>query len=1466
MYHRVRICKHHTYSNIDFNMFLIFDTETTGLPRDKHAPLTDFDNWPRAVQLAWQLHDRDGGLIETGNMIVRPDGFTIPFNAAKVHGITTEHAQKNGKPIAEVLEAFSATLQKAKYLVGHNVDFDLSIIGAEYLRLHGENPLEKFLKIDTCTELTAGFCALPGGRGGKFKLPNLEELHRRLFDEGFGDAHNAAADVEATARCFLELIRLKVLSNNELKEEENFIEEFIVKNPDQIKAIGLAIVSNVGDAQLEKTEDDLVDSQEPENETIKAKHEFAHLRNHTTYSILNSTTDINDLIKLAAKHEMPAVGITDTANLMGAFHFVTAVGNYNSAQKKHAAEKGTPPKLLKAVIGSELYVCKNHADKTIKDNGGLVPFFAKNKNGYKNLSMLSSISHTEGFYYVPRIDKEVLLRYKEDLIVTTGGLQGEVPHLLLNVGEHQAEEAIVWWKEHFGDDFYLELNRHGLEEEDHLNAFLLQMAQKYNIPYFASNNTYYLSKDEAEAHDFLLCIKDNAKKSDPIGRGYGYRFGFPNDQFYFKSQAEMQQLFADLPQAIDTIAEIIEKIEPFELKRDILLPEFEIPQQFIDEKDKEDHGKRGENNYLRHLAYEGAKKRYGEINEEISQRLDFELETIKNTGYPGYFLIVQDLIAAARKMGVWVGPGRGSAAGSLVAYATGITNIDPLKYGLLFERFLNPERISMPDIDIDFDDEGRSKVIEYVTNKYGQNKVAQIITYGTLGTKSAIRDIGRVLDVDLSQVNKLAASTQNIKLGHFFSLDEEKLKKKYRPDQIEAGKLLKTKMEADDVEGQILENTLKIEGLVRNTGIHACGFVITPTDLRELVPVTVSKDANLWVTQFDNSVAESAGLLKVDFLGLKTLSLIRDTIEIIRQRRNQVIVAEDIPLDDQATYELFQRGDTIGVFQYESPGMQKNLRELVPSGFADLIAMNALYRPGPMAYIPNYIKRKHGQEEVVYDFDEMRGILEETYGITVYQEQVMLLSQKLAGFSRGEADTLRKAMGKKNRDLLAKLYAKFIEGGVRLGHDEKILEKIWKDWNAFADYAFNKSHSTCYAFIGFQTAYLKANYPAEFMASVLSNNIGDIKQVTFFIEECRRMNLKVLGPDINESEYKFTVNDKGEIRFGLGAIKNMGESAAAAILEERKENGPFATVFDVFSRINLHQVNKRNLEALATAGAFDSFEGVHRAVFFFKEINESQTFLEKAIKLANQAQEAKNSPQFDLFGSELAVETVELTIPQCEPWSQMKELQMELDSIGFYISAHPLDSFRIPIRFFANTNLQKINQNIDNLKGVKLSFAGQITSADHMVSQQGKAYGRFRIEDHSDSSEMVLFGESYLKMKYLLEPGTFVMVHATTQPSYRDKDKLELKIIDMQLLESLLENLSKEILIKVEVADMSEPELKEFIGIMNESPGKHAYSMRLIDSENHIASNLRPIKTRIAAHEVLPKLEKLPFVSFELKS
>lgn len=1445
-------------------MFLIFDTETTGLPRNWNAPLTDFDNWPRVVQLAWQIHDADGVLIEVANHIIKPEGFTIPFNASKIHGITTEFALQNGEPLIGVLEKFNQSLSKAEYIIGHNLDFDKTVLGVEYLRSQIQTPLLDRHPLDTCTELTATFCQLPGGKGGKFKLPTLEELHKKLFNEGFGDAHNASADVEATTRCFLELLRLGQFPDDGHRLDPFFIERFRLANPDSIKAIGLAIQAN--SAASPQTTTNEIGAETPKA-TTSHDHPFAHLRTHSTFTILNSTIDIPDLIKKAIKEDMPAVGLTDTNNLMAAFQFITAVNEYNKKENT-AVEKGEKPtpQNLKAILGCEMYICRDYTDKTVKDNGFLVPFIAKNKTGYQNLSMLSSISFTEGFYYVPRINKELILKHKEGLIVTTGGLTGEIPSLLLNMGEQQAEEAIVWWKTHFGDDFFIELNRHGLPEEDFLNVFLLQMAEKYQIKYFAANNVHYLEKNDAEAHDLLICIKDNAKKRDPIGRGYGHRFGFQNDEYYFKSEAEMLKLFADLPQAIATIGEIIEKVESYELARPIQLPEFTIPEDFNDPLDVLDHGKRGENNYLRHLTIEGALKRYGVMTDEIQERIDFELATIERTGYPGYFLIVQDLIEAARKMGVWVGPGRGSAAGSLVAYCIKITNIDPLKYGLLFERFLNPERISMPDIDIDFDDEGRSKVIEYVTNKYGQNKVAQIITYGTLGTKSAIRDIGRALETDMAVINKLAASTNNIKLGDFYSLDKDKLTNKYRPEQMEAGESLKQKALDKGTESDILKNTLAIEGLVRNTGIHACGIVITPTDLRELVPVTVSKESNLWATQFDNAVAESAGLLKIDFLGLKTLSLIRDTIEIIKNRRQITIDPDTIPLDDEKTFKLFQGGETVGVFQYESPGMQKHLRDLKPSNFNDLIAMNALYRPGPIAYIPTYIKRKLGLEPISYDLDITREILEETYGVTVYQEQVMLLSQKLSNFTKGQADLLRKAMGKKNPELLQQLHALFVSNGTVNGHSEKVLEKIWSDWISFANYAFNKSHSTCYAFIAFQTAYLKANYPAEFMAAVLSNNIGDIKQVTFFMEECKRMKVKVLGPDVNESAYKFTVNEKGEVRFGLGAIKNMGEAAAGSILEERISNGHYKSVFDFLVRSNLRSINKRNIEALATSGAFDSFEGIHRAQFFYKEGNDNQSFLEKLIRNATQTQEAKNSAQINLFGEVSEVEVYEPPFPQCDRWSKMRELQEELDSIGFYISAHPMDSYKIPIRYFTNTSIQQINASIQEMKGHQLKFAAQVTSAEHLTSQQGNNYCRFKVEDHNAGIELMVFSELYLKIKHLIDPGLFVLINASPAPSYRDKEKMELKINDIQLLDRVVETSGRTIYLKLDVNRMTDDDLLLLQEtIQAHLDGKNPYSIQFIDHTNKMLSTLTPKKGRLNANHFLPLVDAFDFVSYDLK-
>src|SRR5690554_4658550 len=922
---------------------------------------------------------------------------------------------------------------------------------------------------------------------------------------------------------------------------------------------------------------------------------FSHLHVHTQYSILQATSEIPALIARAKGLNMPAIAMTDHGNMMAAFNFVKeAIAND-----------------IKPVVGCEFNVCQDRKDKSRKDDGFQTVLLAKNKAGYHNLAKLASYANIEGFYYLPRIDKEILVRYKEHLIATTGGLWGEVPYLILNVGETQAEEAFVWWKEQFGEDFYVELNRHGVPEEEKVNEVLLRFARKYQVKYFAANNTYYNEREDAKAHDILLCVKDGEKIQGPeakpkryVGKlGREYRYGFPNEEFYIKSQDEMKKLFHDLPEAIEVTNEIVDKVQVSKLTRDVLLPKFKIPAEFVDSRDEEDGGKRGENAYLRYLTYEGAKKRYGELTDEIKERLDFELATIERTGYPGYFLIVQDFTGAAREMGVAVGPGRGSAAGSAVAYCNRITDIDPIKYDLLFERFLNPDRVSLPDIDIDFDDRGRQKVIDYVIKKYGANQVAQIVTYGTMAAKSSIRDTARALNLPLSDADRLAKLMPDISLNRLMNFSPEELasKLKGKQEDIDMANQLINIAKGNSPQSDVLNKAVQIEGNVRNTGIHACGIIITPSDITEFVPVALAKDSDMYCTQYDNSVVEEAGLLKMDFLGLKTLTLIKDAVAFVKETRGIDLVPDEFPLDDVKTYELFQRGETIGIFQYESPGMQKYMRELKPTVFADLIAMNALYRPGPIEYIPSFIKRKHGEEPIIYDIEDSSEYLEETYGITVYQEQVMLLSQKLGGFTKGEADTLRKAMGKKVLSLLEELKPKFLTQGVERGHNKAKLEKIWHDWEAFASYAFNKSHSTCYAWIAYQTAYLKANYPAEYMASVLSNNMNDIKQVTFFMEECKRMGLEVLGPDVNESNFKFTVNKKGAIRFGLGAIKGVGSGPVDAIVEERRENGPYRDIFDITKRVNLRKCNKKAFEGLALSGALDSFSNAHRAQYFVEE-------------------------------------------------------------------------------------------------------------------------------------------------------------------------------------------------------------------------------------------------------------------------
>jgi DNA polymerase-3 subunit alpha len=1485
-------------------MYLIFDTETTGLPKDFKAPITDTDNWPRCVQIAWQLHDDMGQLIESQDYLIIPEGYDIPYNAEKIHGISTELAHSMGKPLVEVLSLFNEVLSKAKFVVGQNITFDLNVMGCEFYRKSTESLLLTLPVLDTCSEVTAKLCQIPGGRGGNFKYPTLTELHEFLFGEPFSEAHNATADVEATTRCFLELVRLKNFTKKDLNTDEQYFDRFLDFNKAPFEPIGLTHL-NLKEASSKLKTSSSHSTKIDTNAHVERleKVRFSHLHNHTQFSVLQSTIKIEDLFKAASADNCPAVGITDLGNMMGAFHFINAGQKHNDGIKGQlktkealrelgektieytddddqkqtkqiplskdeisALEKEIEElklKIVKPIIGCELYICKDRLDNKNKDNGYPVPLLAKNKKGYHNLSKLASEANTYGFYYVPRIDKSILKELSKELICLTGGLNGEIPQLILNVGEKQAEEAFVWYKDVFGDDFYVELNRHGLPEEVTVNTTLLKFAEKYNVKYFAGNDNYYIQKKDSHAHDILLCIKDGEKKSTPIGRGRGFRFGFANDDFYFKSQEEMKKAFLDLPEAIETVEEIVEKCEYYTLGRDVLLPAFDIPEEFQDERDKGNpDSKFGENNYLRFLTYEGAKKRYPEITDEIRERIDFELEVIANTGYPGYFLIVQDFIAAARRMGVSVGPGRGSAAGSVAAYCTGITNVDPIKYDLLFERFLNPERVSMPDIDIDFDDEGRASVIQYVIDKYGTNQVAQIITYGTMAAKSSIRDAGRVLDLSLPETDRIAKLVPDMKLNKLFSLPEEKLAENLNAEQLKMANELKQILTERGIEGEVLRQAQIIEGSMRTTGIHACGVIITPSDIREHVPVANAKESSMWSTQFDNSVVESAGLLKMDFLGLKTLTIIKDALKIIKARHKIEIDIEAIPIDDVATYELFQRGETVGIFQYESPGMQKHLKDLKPTVFADLIAMNALYRPGPLEYIPNFIRRKHGTEEIKYDLDAMEEYLKETYGITVYQEQVMLLSQKLAGFTKGEADTLRKAMGKKQIATLDKMKPKFLEQGNERGHDKTILEKVWKDWEAFASYAFNKSHSTCYAWIAYQTAYLKTHYAAEFMAALLSNNMNDIKQVSFFMEECKRMGLKVLGPDVNESYYKFAVNPKGEVRFGMGGMKGVGEGAVKSMVETRKESGNFQSIFDMVRRVSLKDCNKRVMESLAYGGGFDGFGDLHRAQYFAKD-DKDRSLIENALKYGSAFQTGQDSNQismFDMSGAD--VDMPEPTIPKCEEWSVFQKLNFEKEVVGIYISGHPMDDYNLELKYFCDINMKQLSEHLNDLPNKEFTCAGLIANVAHLESKQGNKYCKFELHDKSGMREFAMFGENYLKQAHKIVPGMFIHIKGIVKLKNKkfNPDGLQ-KDFDIQTFDFLKEVRSKmlrKIHVKLDAQFIDEITINEIETLMEKYPGDKTIYFDIIDFAEYtgVTMMMRSKKADVS-NEFLQEIEQL---------
>ena len=1152
--------------------------------------------------------------------------------------------------------------------------------------------------------------------------------------------------------------------------------------------------------------------------------QFSHLHCHTQFSLLDGAASIPDMIAKAKADGQAAVAITDHGNMFGAFKFVA------EAQKQG----------IKPIIGCEFYVVEDRFQKSFtkenRDKRYHQLLLAKDEVGYRNLSKLCSLGYIEGLYSKwPRVDRELIKQYSEGLIATTCCIGAEVPQAIIHKGEEAAEKIFLEWLDIFGEDYFIELQRHHIEDldgtgvsQEDVNQVLLKWSEKYKVPAIATNDSHYVEEEDANAHDILLCVNTGELQATPIGKGEnfktkGTRFGFPNQEFFFKTTAQMEQVFSDIPFALENTQMIVDRINTPQLERDVLLPNFTLPTGFNTQSE-----------YLRFLTFEGAKKRYGEIGAHVEERLNFELKVIDDSGYPGYFLIVQDFTTAARQMGVSVGPGRGSAAGSAVAYCIGITNVDPIKYDLLFERFLNPERVSMPDIDIDFDDEGRQQVIDFVVDKYGKNQVAQIITYGSMAAKMSLRDVGRVLDVPLSEVDRvskvfpdhLSASLNKVLADGGV---DPKLKDKLNGEQKQKAEEFRKLAEGSDNIGKMITEAKKLEGSIRNTGVHACGVIITPDDITKYLPMTVAKDSVLLLTQFDNSVVEKAGLLKMDFLGLKTLTIIKDAISIIEKRHGIKIEQDDIPLDDEKTFQLFQKGLTNGVFQFESPGMKKHLRSLKPDKFEDIIAMNALYRPGPMEYIPNYVARKHGKEKIEYDIPAMEGILKETYGITVYQEQVMLLSQQLAGFSKGQADSLRKAMGKKIKAMMDDLYPKFVDGCIANGHDKKAVEKVWKDWEAFAAYAFNKSHSTCYAVLAFQTAYLKANYPAEFMAAVLGHNMNDIKKVTFFMEECKRLKIPVLGPDVNESYKKFTVNKKGKIRFALSAIKGVGGAAVDAIIEERV-NGEYKDIFDFTSRVNLRAVNKKSMESMAIAGAFDEFEACQRAHFVIPDPSDNCTLTEKAIKFGNSVQTSSHSTQNSLFGELAPIEVVAPKIHTVEEFGLIEKLNREKEVIGIYLTGHPLDSYALEVKSYTTATTANFKDKANQV--VKL--AGIITSCNSRFTKKGTKFCSFTLEDYEGSMDVFLFGKDYVEFGNMVEiVGNMVFITGKYQQRpYGNGDEFEFKISSIELLSEIKDQLTSGIKLTFDLNKLDEEFIDNVVAVIESHPGKYNVSMEVLDHED----------------------------------
>ncbi|MBD9133675.1 MAG: DNA polymerase III subunit alpha [Alistipes indistinctus] len=1178
--------------------------------------------------------------------------------------------------------------------------------------------------------------------------------------------------------------------------------------------------------------------------------QFVHLHVHTQYSILDGASAIKPLIKRAKALGMPSLAITDHGNMFGVKEFHDA-----------AVKEGVKP-----ILGCEVYVATgSRFDKKRgrEDRGHHLILLAKNLTGYHNLAKMVSYAFTEGYYYHPRVDKELLRTYHEGIICCSACLGGELPQAIMHGGLDKAEAVVREFKEIFGDDYYLEMQLHRsgdprrdadvYENQKRVNAVILELAVKHNVKYIASNDAHFIMADDAEAHDRLICLNTGKDLDDPTRMRY-------TGQEYLKSEQEMAELFGDHPEALTTTLEIADKVEEYSLEHKPLMPNFPIPDDFpidlpqlkesFSKKIKDEvllaevqratsldeliggHPELAESLmiakqflYLKHLTFEGARRRYGELNEQILKRLDYELSTIEWMGFPGYFLIVWDFIRAARELGVSVGPGRGSAAGSVVAYSLGITNIDPIKYDLLFERFLNPDRISLPDVDVDFDEDGRADVLHYVVEKYGSKRVAQIITFGTMAPKAAIKDVARVQKLPLSESNRIS------------KLVPEKPGTTFEKAFKEAPELLAERESENPLIRATMKYAEQLEGSVRQTGVHACGVIIGQDDLEKFAPIAIAKDAELNVVQFEGKQVESVGLIKMDFLGLKTLSIIKDALENIEASKGVKIDIDAIPLDDSATYELYSRGETTGLFQFESPGMKKHLRNLKPNRFEDLIAMNALYRPGPMEYIPSFIARKHGQEKVTYDIPDMEEYLKDTYGITVYQEQVMLLSQKLAGFTGGQADTLRKAMGKKKKDVLDKMKPQFIEGAQKNGHDPKICEKIWSDWEAFASYAFNKSHSTCYAYVSYQTAYLKAHYPAEFMAALLSRNLSDIKKISFFMDECKRMGLSVLGPDVNYSKSRFSVDDEGNVRFGLAAIKGVGEAAVQDIVECRQRDGKFKSVYDFMERVNLQAVNRKTLENLAVGGAFDSISDLPRSAYFASDGREG-TFLEALVRYGNRVQSEKANVQQSLFGGGNAEADIQKPEPlPHEPWTKLEMLNKEREVIGIYLSSHPLDDFSVIIRHYCHSTLGDL-QDLPSMKNKDFTVAGMVTSVTHLTTKTGKPYGRFTIEDYNSSHEFVLFSKDYENFRRYLYEGYYLLVRGRVQERTYNPNELECRINSMMMLSEAQETLIRELTIALPVAELTEDIVSQLKETINENRGNVTLRVKVLDPQADVAVNL----------------------------